>query len=142
LLYYDGTYRLQRRDDETSKPIGKWACAWRLRIIDLSLSRPDVKHLKPIIVVATQTGEGLFKTTCAESLGRKICGDFNLDVNEILWIEHFPSKLEQMYVAVFTPKHYIGPELFYNIDWRPIRSNELETIRLYIPESDTIQGNR
>ena len=138
MLFYDGTYRLQRRDDETNRPIGKWACAWRLRIIDLSLSQPDVKHLKPIIVVATQTGEGLFKTTCAESLGRRVCRDFNLDVNESLWIEHFPNKLGQMYVAVFSPKHYLGPELFYHIDWRPIRANELEAIRRYIPESDAI----
>jgi len=141
LIYYDGTYRLQRRDDETSKPIGKGACAWRLRIIDLALNQPDVKHLKPIVVVASQSDEGIFKTTCAESLGRRIFRDFDLDINEVLWIEHFPTKPGQMYVANFTPKHYLGPEIFYNIDWRPIRTNELESIKLYIPESDTIPGD-
>ena len=141
MIYYDGTYRLQRRDDATSKPIGKWACSWRLRIIDLSLGEPDVTHLKPIVVVAAQNDEGLFKTTCAESLGRRICRDFDLDINEVLWIEHFPTRPGKMYVATFTPKHYLGPEIFYDIDWRPIRTNELEAIKRFIPESDTIQGD-
>ena len=140
MIYYDGTYRLQRKGDATSKPIGKLACSWRLRLIDLSLSQPDVKHLKPIVVVATQDDKGLFKTTCAESLGRRICRDFDLDINEILWIEHFPAKPGQMYVATFTPKHYLGPEIFYNIDWRSIRTNELEAIKRFIPESNNVQG--
>jgi len=140
MIYYDGTYRLERKGDATFKPIGKGACSWRLRLIDLSLSQPEVKHLKPIVVVATQNDEGLFKTTCAESLGRRICRDFDLDINEVLWIEHFLSKPGQMYVAAFTPKHYLGPEMFYNIDWRPIRTNELEVIKRFIPESDNIQG--
>ena len=140
MIYYDGTYRLQRKDDATFKPTDKWACAWRLRILDLSLGQPDVKHLKPIVVVATQDYAGFFKTTCAESLGKRICRDFDLDIHEVLWIEHFPNEPGQMYVATFTPKQYLGPEIFYHIDWRPIRINELEAIKSFIPESDKIQG--
>ena len=134
MIFFDGTYRLQRRDDAPSKSMGRWACAWRLRIIDLSMSRPSVKHIKPIIVVATQTGEGLFKTTCAESMGRRICRDFTLDIAEILWIEHFPDNPDRMYVASFRPKSYFGHETFYDIDWRLIRPNEIEAIKPFIPE--------
>jgi len=141
LIFFDGTYRLQRRDDEPSKFIGKRASSWRLRIINLSLSQPDVKHLKPIVVVATQSDDGLFKTTCAESLGRRICRDFDLDINTILWIEHFPDEPDRMYVATFTPKSHYGHETFYAIDWRPIRSNELEVIWHFIPESDNVRGS-
>lgn len=141
MIVFDGTYRLQRRDDPPSTSFVRWACSWRLRIIDLSMSRPGVKHIRPIIVVATQTGEGLFKTTCAESMGRRICRDFNLDISQILWIEHFPDNPDRMYVASFTPKSYFGPETFYNIDWRPIRSNEIEAINSFIPECDVLQAD-
>jgi len=79
------------------------------------------------------------KTTCADSLGKRICRDFDLDINEILWIEHFPGEPQRMYVATFTPKSYFGTETYYAIDWRPIRSNELEAIKLFIPECDPDQ---
>ncbi|MBU0987151.1 MAG: hypothetical protein KKH68_07845 [Proteobacteria bacterium] len=140
MIFFDGTYRLQRQEDAPSSSIGKWACSWRLRIVDLSMNQPDIKHLRPYIVVATQTGQGLFKTTCAESLGKRICRDFDLDISQILWVEHFPGEPDRMYVASFRPKSFFGPEIFYSIDWRPIRTNEIEAIRPFIPECKAVQG--
>ena len=133
MVRFDGIYRLQREGEVPQKPIGQWAYTWRLRIIDFSFKQPDVKHLRPHVVVASQTGEGFFKTTCAESLGKRICRDFDLKINEILWIEHFPDE-PALYIASFTPKFYVGPDIFYAIDWRPIRPNELESIKPFIPE--------
>ena len=140
LIFFDGTYRLQRREDDQSNRDVKWANAWRVRIINLSISRPEVKHLRPIIIVATRTNEGISQTTCAESIGKRICRDFDLKINEILWIEHYPNESVPMYVAVFVPKSYIGPEIFYSVDWRPIRSNELEAIRPFIPEAENVES--
>ena len=138
LIFFDGIYRLQRREDDKSNRTHKRADAWRVRIINLSISRPDVKHLRPIIIVASRTNEGIFQTTCAESIGKRICRDFNLKINEILWIEHYPDEPIPMYIAIFVPKSYIGPEIFYSVDWRPIRSNEIEAIRPFIPEAENV----
>jgi hypothetical protein len=102
-------------------------------LFDFSISHPDVKHLRPYAVVATQTGEGIFKTTCAESLGKRICRDFNLEIDGILWIEHYPDE-PALYVAMFKPTSYFDNEIFYSIDWRPIRPNELQLIQPFIPE--------
>ena len=133
MILFDGTYRLERREDKSSNGDCKRACSWRLRLFDFSISHPDVKHLRPYAVVATQTGEGIFKTTCAESLGKRICRDFNLEIDGILWIEHYPDE-PALYVAMFKPKSYFGNEVFYSIDWRPIRPNELQLIQPFIPE--------
>ena len=138
MILFDGIYRLQREEDVPKKPISQWAYSWRLRIIDFSLFQPEVKHLRPHVVVASQTGEGIFKTTCAESLGKRICRDFNLKINEILWVEHFPHE-SALYIAMFKPKSYIGPEIFYTIDWRFILPNELESIKPFIPEIENIK---
>ncbi len=137
MILFDGTYRLQRQGDAAFQPIGKWAYSWRLRIIDFSLSEPDVKYLRPYVIVATQTGEGIFKTTCAESMGKRICRDFDLKIDEILWAEHYPDE-PALYIASFTPKSYFGTEIFYNVDWRPVRQNELEAIKYFIPETENI----
>lgn len=133
MILFDGTYRLERREDKSSNGDRKRACSWRLRLFDFSISHPDVKHLRPYAVVATQTGEGIFKTTCAESLGKRICRDFNLEIDGILWIEHYPDE-PALYVAMFKPKSYFDNEIFYSIDWRPIRPNELQLIQPFIPE--------
>ncbi len=42
-------------------------------------------------------------------------------------------------VATFKPKSYFGTEIFYAVDWRPIRPNELEAIKPFIPETENIQ---
>ena len=114
MLLFDGTYRLQRQEDKPSKAEFSWAYSWRLRLFDFSMSHPEVKHLRPYAVVATQTGEGIFKTTCAESLGKRICKDFDLKIDKILWIEHYPDE-PALYVAMFKPKSYFGNEIFYII---------------------------
>ena len=138
MIIFDGTYRLQRQEDKSPDADRNWACSWRLRLFDLTLSHPDVKHLKPYAIVATQTGGGIFKTTCAESLSKRICRDFNLEVEEILWVEHYPEE-PALYVAMFKPKSYVGNEIFYAIDWRPIRPNELQVIQPFVPEIENFR---
>ena len=138
MIIFDGTYRLQRQEDISPGADRNWACSWRLRLFDLTLSHPDVKHLKPYAIVATQAGGGIFKTTCAESLSKRICRDFNLEVEEILWVEHYPEE-PALYVATFKPKSYVGNEIFYAIDWRPIRPNELQVIQPFVPEIENFR---
>ena len=138
MIIFDGTYRLQRQEDKSPDADRNWACSWRLRLFDLTLSHPDVKHLKPYAIVATQAGGGIFKTTCAESLSKRICRDFNLEIEEILWVEHYPEE-PALYVAMFKPKSYVGNEIFYTIDWRPIRPNELQVIQPFVPEIENFR---
>jgi len=134
MISYDGTYRLRTPNTTKSASADACACAWRLRIIDLSLSRPEVRHLRPLVVVATPTGNGIFKSSCAETLGKRICRDFDLSVEEVIWVEYFLHRHEKMCVATFRPKYHLGPQTFYSIRWRPIRSNERETIRPFVDE--------
>lgn len=144
MISFDGTYRLFLNDadppriEKPDKPAKarQQANAWRVRIIDLSISRPQVRHIKPRIVFATPCGEGVFKSNCANSLGRRIFRDFALDAADVLWVEHFPDMTEPVRVAVFSPVSQFGPEVYYAIDWRPIRPNELETLLMFLPESE------
>ncbi len=110
---------------------------WRLRIINLTISQPDVTHLKPIIVVATPTEGGIFFATCAESLGKKICRDFNLNLKDVLWIEKDPFHAARLQVAKFKLKSFMGTESIYAIEWRPIRPNEMGVIKSFMPEAET-----
>ena len=124
MIVYDGTYRLQPDAERGTKPRTQWVCAWRIRIIELVAARPAVRHLKPTIVVANQTGLATSLTSCAESIGKNISRDFNLDIRKVLWIEHIPSRPGQWHAAVFNPKAMFDSDVHYHISWRPVRPNE------------------
>ena len=134
MIVYDGIYRLPTEASQDFKPRTQWEYAWQVRIINLGLSQPTVEHIKPKIVAVNQTGSKPCLTSCAESIGKKISRDFNLDVSRVLWVERFPNNLKQWYVAVFKPKSSFGPDINYHIQWRPIRPNEIEVIKPFIPE--------
>ena len=131
MIVYDGTYRLQPDAGRGTKPRTRWKCAWRIRIIDLSAGEPTVRHLKPTIVVANQTGSATSLSSCAEAVGRKISRDFNLDVKKVLWIEHMPSSPGQWHAAVFRQRAGFGPDISYSIQWRPLRPNEDDLIKRF-----------
>ena len=134
MIIYDGTYRLRPDTEQGFKPGPTRFCTWRVRIIHLTVGRPAVRHLKPTVIVANQTGLATSLTSCAEAVGKKISLDFKLDINKVLWIEHIPTKPGQWCVAVFTPQAAFGPDKNYNIQWRPILTNETDLIKPFVPE--------
>ena len=138
MIVYDGTYHLRPDADGSPEPIGKWLCAWRVRIINLAEKQPGVRHLKPTIVIANPAGSSAGFTSCAEGVGKKISQDFNLDIDQVLWIEHTPAKSEKWHTAVFKPQDSVGPETYYNIQWRPATPNEIDLIEPFVSKPDNL----
>lgn len=135
MIMFEGTYRLRGPVSKRVKISEDPAYCWDVCIIDFSLSEPQVQHIKPTAVVTSPSHMSVFKSTCAETLGKRICRDFKLDVNKVLWIETFPDTSEKEFVAIFTPKFYFGTDIFYDINWRPILENEREAIYRYLPQT-------
>lgn len=136
MIIFDGTYRWKapiHGDTRTFRK--KWEMSCDLKVIDLSLSRPDVIHLKRYVVVAFETTAGPMKMRVADSMGKRIFRDFHLNRGNVLWIEGRPNHNESLEVATFIPESDPGEETRYRISWRAIRSNEEKLIRAYLPES-------
>jgi len=134
MIVYDGTYRAKAGETQKPAPISQWRWAWRIRIINLAIARPDVEHLKPIVVVAIPEGPKPCLASCAETIGQNIRRDFNLKISKVFWIEMLPATPDYFSVATFVPKFRFGHEFFYHIRWRPIRPNEEQTIKPFIME--------
>ena len=135
MIFFDGTYRLRHPGRRSDLSDTGTALAWRVRIINLSISHPEVAHLRPFIVFTAPTGDGIFKASCAESLGKSICRDFELNLRKTLWVECLPDAAGRLKVARFIPRA-VGPETSYWITWRPIRSNERETLLAFLPQNE------
>jgi len=121
MLVFDGVYMLERKEDPGVSPAH--ACSWRVKIIDFSSGDPIHPHIRPKAVMASPKEGGIFKTSCAESMGKRICRDFDLNVNDVLWVEMFPDLPGGLYVAVFSPR-YQETDIYYTVTWRPILKNE------------------
>lgn len=121
MIIFDGSYMLERKEDPGASPAH--ACSWRVKIIDFSSGDPMHPHIRPYALLAFRKEGGIFKTSCAESMGKRICGDFDLNVDDVLWVEAFPDLPGALYVAVFTPR-YQDADIHYTVTWRPILKNE------------------
>ena len=136
MIIFDGTYRWKAPMDPPSRAFRKkWEMSCDLKVIDLSLSHPDVTHLKRYVVVALETTPGPMKTSVADTMGMRIFRDFKLNRHNVLWIEGRWNHSEALEVATFSPDPASGLETRYRISWRPILSNELLLIRAYLPGS-------
>lgn len=129
MIVFDGTYMLERKEDPGVTPTH--ACAWRVKIIDLSSADPAHPHIRPHAVLALRKEGGIFKTSCAESLGKRVCADFDLQVEDLLWVETFPDLPGSLYVAVFTPKYH-ETDMHYSVAWRPILENEQAAVAAWL----------
>ncbi|WP_319408163.1 hypothetical protein [uncultured Desulfosarcina sp.] len=121
MIIFDGSYMLERKEDPGASPAH--ACTWRVKIIDFSSGDPMHPHIRPYALLAFRKEGGIFKTSCAESMGKRICRDFDLNVDDVLWVEAFPDLPGALYVAVFTPR-YQDADIHYTVTWRPILKNE------------------
>lgn len=104
----------------------------RLRIIDLAQGTPGVMPMKPHVVVAEDLSEGPRRRICAESLGRHIFREFNLDIKRTLWIECDPFLKEAFHVAHFDPAYHDGQEIIYTIAWRPLLASEKKLLETHL----------
>jgi hypothetical protein len=120
---------LSRKEDPGSSPA--YACVWQVKIIDFSSGDPSNSHIRRYAVLAVRKSGGIFKASCAESLGKRICRDFDIKIDDLMWIEAFPDIPAQLFVAVFDPS-YQGTDITYTITWRPILENEQNAISLWI----------
>jgi hypothetical protein len=130
MLVFSGTYMLEREGDPGVSPA--FACSWQVKIIDFSMAGKSVQaHIRPFALFASRKEGGIFKASCAESLGKRICKDFDLNVDDILWVEAFPDHPDELFAAVFTPR-YKADAVSYTISWRPLLENEYKAIASWV----------
>ena len=107
MIVYDGTYRLQPDTERGLKPGSTRICTWRVRIINLTDVQPAVRHLKPTIVIANQTGLATGLISCAEAVGQKISLDFKLDIKKVSsnpGPQHYNNEKHDQQIAHFTSR--------------------------------------
>lgn len=128
MIVYNDIFTWEKKSgDETL-----WLSSCQLWVIDRSKSE-KISLLKPFIVVASDQSPGPGRRICAETIGRQIFKEFDIDIRRTLWVEYDPDTLQKLMVAQFTPKYHDGIETIFSINWRRLHKNEIGILKKYLP---------
>ncbi len=135
MIFFDGIYKLDRKNDYPANSSAFHNCSWRIQIIAFNNNSNKVRFIKPYALIVTPEKKSFCQKSCAEYLVKRICSNFNLKLHQTIWIEYFPNTIDSFYVASFTKKYLDSDDdPFYSIKWRSIHTNELTAIRSFLKE--------
>ncbi len=138
MLIYDGIYSWDGNKYPGQKHICWWPGAYNLKIVDCSENTKGVHLLKPYISIFSNTGNGTSIINCTQNFMKKICQDFNLEINRVLWVEHFPDQNDSFEVASIKKSVTVGDEALYSVSRREIMSNELLLLKKHFKEFNQV----
>ena len=98
------------------------------------LEPPIVNDLGIVIIVTEiEENRGTSITNAVEILLPQVCDNFNIDVNEVIWIEHYPpswmGNSEEQFDLVTLVKNDAGVFDSVYTQWKRLTANEVELIK-------------
>lgn len=128
MAIFAGRYSWNGKKSDGREPISWFPGAYDLKIIDLSEGRETISFMRPFLCVFTNTGSGYSVSANPEKFAKRICEDFSLDIEKVLWVEQQESGSHSFDIITFNKKGHLGQMVFYSIDRRKPRKNELTLI--------------
>ena len=102
----------------------------------------NIAILRPIIVVLTDiAGQKVGIRSCAGHIATKVTGEFDIDPNRMLWIEHYPASKYGVDPVYTIPEKFDLVEFVWNEGralhprWREMKPPMVDEIRELIESS-------
>ena len=138
MLVYDDIYTWEGWGGKLR--LGSGSC--RLRIFDLQKGdEKGIKHLRPIIVVATDAPESRMSIrSCAGHIATKVTETFDIDPHRMLFIEYYPAIVYGENGQHAIPERYEAVELTWydgkavQPKWRTLQPPILDTVKKLMEE--------
>jgi hypothetical protein len=124
---YADIYSWDGKKRDHQEPIAWFPGSYHLKIFDVR-DTPGVEPLKPYICIYAETGEGMSISAKPEKFVKKICSDFNLELEKVLWVEELGASSGNFEVIVFTRSGKLGEVVLYSISKRAPMPGELKII--------------
>jgi hypothetical protein len=135
MAIFDGRYRWDGTKQGEHEPIAWSPGAYDLKIFNYAPSSAKVQHLKPVVCIYSATGEGQSISAHPEKFAKKICNDFSLEIERVLWVEDLQTEKDRYQIVLFTRSMRVGNIIFYRTDKRKPSDREILVIeQVLIPE--------
>jgi len=130
MAIFNGRYSWDGTRSDNREPIAWNPGAYDVKIIDRSSKTHDrVQQLKPYICIYAATGCGHSISANPEKFARRICDDFDLDFERVIWVEDLLTDKDRYDMVNFVRTGLVGTRKFYRTEKRKPGLQELQMIR-------------
>lgn len=146
MAIFNGRYRWDGTKKDNLEPIAWFPGSYDMKILALPVMSGKVRLLKPYICLYARTGEGQSISANPEKFAKRICKDFSLDIERVLWVEDLLTETDRYEVTLFTLTGTMGSSTFYRSTKRQAFAQEVNMIQqalaamhMELPNSDKLQ---
>ena len=132
MAIFQGRYSWDGTKSDNRDPISWFPGAYDLIIAKLDGENTNISFIRPYICIYTNTGYGYSVSANPEKFAKRICEDFSLRIDKVLWVERKEPESEEYDVIIFQKKGKMGETVFYSMEKRTPHPAELRLITHHI----------
>ena len=129
MAIFNGRYSWDGKKTDQREPVAWFPGAYDIRIVDLTEGKRGILFLKPILCIYTNTGAGYSISEHPEKFAKRICSDFALDIEKVLWTEQLQNGTHLFEIVTFTKCGILGKDPLYLTRKRKPLANEFNLIK-------------
>jgi hypothetical protein len=129
MTIFKGRYSWDGKKKDRREPIAWFPGAYDLRIVDLTEGKTGITFLKPFLCIYTNTGAGYSISENPEKFAKRICGDFSLEIDKVLWTEQLQNGSDSFEIITFKRCGTVGENAFYLMNKRKPLAGEIKLIK-------------
>lgn len=126
---FHGRYSWDGTKKDGREPISWFPGAYDVRITNLAKATESISYIRPYLCVFTNTGKGYSVSSNPEKFAQRICEDFSLQIDKVLWVEQVEPDSENFEIVTFKKRGQLGERSFYAIKKRKPMVHELRLIQ-------------
>lgn len=142
MIIFFGRYSWDGTKKDDRDPISWFPGAYDLIITNLTEAGDNLAYIRPYLCIFTNTGSGYSVSANPEKFAKRICEDFSLELDKVLWVERKEPDTENFEIVVFQRKGQMGETIFYSLEKRMPLTNELRVIKKQINYCESMEQPR
>jgi hypothetical protein len=134
MAIFSGRYSWDGKKNDQREPIAWFPGAYDIKIVDLTEGREGITFLRPVLCIYTNTGSGYSISENPEKFAKRICSDFSLQIDRVLWIEQLQYGADSFEIITFKKCGIVGDNPLYSTRKRKPITNEIKLIKKGLAE--------
>jgi hypothetical protein len=134
MAIFNGRYSWDGKKNDQREPIAWFPGAYDLKIVDLTEGKKGITFLRPVLCIYTNTGAGYSISENPEKFARRICSDFSLQMDKVLWIEQLQNGADCFDIITFKKCGTLGSNPLYSTRKRKPIASEIKLIKKGLAE--------
>jgi len=128
MAIFNGRYSWDGKKNDQREPIAWFPGAYDLKIVDLTEGNEGITFLKPFLCIYTNTGAGYSISENPEKFAKRICSDFSLQIDKVLWTEQLQNGSDSFEIITFKKSGTLGDNPLYLTKKRKPLASEIKLI--------------